>query len=279
MNNALFVINKPVGISSNFFLRKVKRKYKQKKAGFSGTLDPFASGCLIVAFDQYTKLFNYLQKTPKTYQATLWLGAESTSLDNENMIDVQYPVEKINIGELETIFDSLIGKIEYYPPKYSAKKIDGKRAYDLARDGKEVQMKKSTMTLFDIKLLHYMHPFITIEATVSEGAYIRSLAQIILDKLDISGTLSGLKRLNEGKFHFENEKRLDPLDYLNIKENIYSGTQEWVEFGKKINIEYLKYKEDGNYLLLFEKFFSIIEIKEDKVKYILNKVQRVNYDK
>ena len=83
--NKLFVVNKPLHISSNFYLRKIKRKYKTKKAGFSGTLDPFACGCLIVGFGQYTKLFQFLKKTPKTYRTTIWLGATSNSLDNENI--------------------------------------------------------------------------------------------------------------------------------------------------------------------------------------------------
>ena len=84
--NRLFVIKKPIFISSNFYLRKIKRKYNTKKAGFSGTLDPFATGCLIVAFGQYTKLFQFLKKTPKTYRTTIWLGATSTSLDIENIV-------------------------------------------------------------------------------------------------------------------------------------------------------------------------------------------------
>lgn len=88
-NNKLLVVNKPMYLSSNFFLHKVKHKYKNKKAGFSGTLDPFATGCLIVAFGQYAKLFKYLNKTPKTYQAVLWLGVTSESLDIENITSMQ----------------------------------------------------------------------------------------------------------------------------------------------------------------------------------------------
>lgn len=261
-------------MSSNHFLSRVKRKYKQKKAGFSGTLDPFASGCLIVAFDQYTKLFQFLQKTPKTYRATLWLGASSESLDNENMINISYPVDKIDIESLEEILKNLVGKIEYLPPKYSAKKIDGNRAYNLARNGQEVAMKKSTMEVYDIRLLHYSHPFITIEASVSEGAYIRSLAQIIFEKMNCVGTLSALRRLNEGKFFINNEQKLDPLDYLNLEQNQYSGSKEWIEFGKKIEIGYLSNHNDGIYFILFDSFFSIISIENQEVKYLLNNIQR-----
>jgi len=120
--NRLFVINKPIFISSNFYLRKIKRKYKTKKAGFSGTLDPFATGCLIVAFGQYTKLFQFLKKTPKTYRTTIWLGAQSTSLDIEN-IDVPSTMpKKLDINNIKSELLKLVGELTYLPPKYSAKK-------------------------------------------------------------------------------------------------------------------------------------------------------------
>ena len=86
--NAIFVANKPSGMSSNHFLGRLKKKYGVKKAGFSGTLDPFASGCLIVAFGSYTKFFRFLDKSPKVYEATIWLGASSPSMDNENISEI-----------------------------------------------------------------------------------------------------------------------------------------------------------------------------------------------
>ena len=269
--NRLFVVNKPIFISSNFYLNRIKRKYKTKKAGFSGTLDPFACGCLIVAFGQYSKLFRYLKKTPKTYRATIFLGAQSDSLDIENIHTIEETKElpKDNIiKELE----ALKGSLEYLPPKYSAKKIDGQRAYDLARQGEEFDLKKISSEVYDVKFLSYCHPFITFEITVSEGSYIRSMAQILLERLGAKGTLSYLDRLNEGEFRFDNEKALDPLKYLDLEENIYSGTKEWFEMGKKLSLDYFEKKADGEYLVKFDEFFSVIEIKEGEIKYILNKV-------
>lgn len=269
--NKLIVVNKPIFRSSNSYLNEIKRKYRNKKAGFSGTLDPFACGCLLVAFGQYSKLFNYLKKTPKTYRAVIWLGATSDSLDIENIIEIK-DEEKVDIKTLEEEIGKLIGIHEYYPPKFSAKKIDGKRAYDLARAGEEVQMKKSSMNIYDTKFISYKHPFITFEATVSEGSYIRSLAQILLQKLNAVGTLSYLNRLNEGKFFYQNEKELNPLEYLDLKENRYLGDLSYFENGKKIYIDYFDIKEDGDYLIKFEKFFSIIQIQNGEVSYLLNKV-------
>ena len=269
--NKLLVVKKPIFRSSNSYLNEIKRKYKNKKAGFSGTLDPFACGCLIVAFGQYSKLFNYMSKTPKTYRAVIWLGTQSESLDIENIISIE-DEKRIEIKLLKDEIKNLIGTHEYHPPKFSAKKIDGKRAYDLARQGKDVQMKKSSMTISSTKFISYNHPFITFEATVSEGSYIRSLAQILLEKLDRVGTLSYLERLNEGKFFYENEKDLNPLDYLDIPKNKYFGTKQWLDSGRKISIDYLENKDDGKYLIVFDEFFSIIQIENKEVKYLLNKV-------
>ncbi len=269
--NKLIVVNKPIFRSSNSYLNEIKRKYRNKKAGFSGTLDPFACGCLIVAFGQYSKLFQFFKKTPKTYRAVIWLGATSKSLDIENIIEIK-DEKKINEVLLEEKIKNLIGIHEYYPPKFSAKKIDGKRAYEMARDNKEFQMKKSSMRVYDTKLISYKHPFITFESSVSEGSYIRSLAQILLEKLNRVGTLSYLERMNEGKFKFENEKELNPLKYLNLEENIYRGTKEWLNDGKKISIDFLKKKDEGKYLIKFDDFFSIIQIENKEVKYLLNKV-------
>jgi len=271
--NKLVVVKKPIFTSSNSYLNKIKRKYKNKKAGFSGTLDPFACGCLIVAFGQYSKLFKYLSKTPKTYKAVIWLGVESDSFDIENLTSINES-KILDKQRIIKEIEKLKGEIEYLPPKFSAKKIDGKRAYDLAREGIEFEMKKSIMNIIDTKFINYNHPFVTFEASVSEGSYIRSLAQILCKRLNTKGTLSYLERLNEGKFFYENEKDLNPLDYLDIPTINYFGTKQWLFDGKKISIDYLETKEDGKYLIVFDDFFSIIEIIAKEVSYLLNKVLR-----
>jgi len=271
--NRLFVVNKPIFRSSNGYMGYVKRKYNTKKVGFSGTLDPFATGCLIVATGQYPKLFQYLKKTPKAYSATLWLGANSQSLDIENVDSVKM-IDEFTINDIYQALESLRGELTYYPPKFSAKKVNGKRAYDLARAGEEVKLKEITSTIYDIHLVNYNHPFIHFEAVVSEGTYIRSLGAIIADKLGVDATLSSLRRDYEGAFSFENEKALDPLKYLKIPKNIYIGDEEYMELGKKLSLEYFETKEDGTYWVEREKFFSIIEIVDGEVKYKLNRIHK-----
>ena len=229
---------------------------------------------MIVAFGQYSKLFKYLKKTPKTYKAVVWLGAQSESFDIEKVISVDL-VEKINEEDIKSQLNSLVGELEYIPPKFSAKKIDGVRAYELARQGHDVELDKCKMNIYNTKFISYRHPFITFETTVSEGSYIRSFAQILLEKLGTVGTLSYLERINEGSFFYDNEKDLNPLDYIDLPINNYYGTTEWLNTGKKISIDYLEQKENGKYLIITDKFFSIIEIEEGEVKYLLNKVLKV----
>lgn len=271
--NRLFVVNKPIFISSNFYMNRVKRKYNTKKVGFSGTLDPFATGNLIVATGQYTKLFQYLKKTPKTYLATLWLGAKSPSLDIEQLEEIKN-ILPLDIKKVEKVIDSFKGELSYFPPQFSAKKIKGVQAYKMAREGKEAQLKEITSTIFNIELINYNHPFIHFKATVSEGTYIRSLGELIAKKLGVNGILSSLHRKSEGAFKFENEKKLNPLDYLKIEENRYLKDVKTLELGQKLKKEDFENRENKVYYVNSNSFFSIIEIKEDKVSYRLNKIMK-----
>lgn len=252
----------------------VKRKYHTKKVGFSGTLDPFATGCLIVATGQYTKLFQYLNKTPKSYKATLWLGANSPSLDIEKVDSIK-EVAPFNKSKIAEIIESLKGELNYYPPKFCAKKVNGKRAYELARAGEEVNLKTITSTIYDIKLINYNHPFVHLEAKVSEGTYIRSLGSIIADKLKVDGTLSSLHRIHEGQFHYENEKAINPFTHLALPFNTYKGKDnEYIELGKKLSTDYFETKEDGVYLIETTNFFSIVEIEKKEMKYRFNRIPK-----
>ena len=275
--NRLFVVNKPIYRSSNGYMGYVKRKYNTKKVGFSGTLDPFATGCLIVATGQYTKLFQYLDKTPKSYHATLWLGANSPTLDIEKVDSLQ-EVTLFDTERIKKTLQSLQGELTYYPPKYSAKKVNGKRAYDLMRKGEEVQLKAITSTIHEIRLLHYTHPFVHFEATVSEGTYIRSLGALIADKLGIDATLSSLHRVHEGQFYYDDEKALDPFEHLAIPRNIYTGDETWLELGKKLSIAYFEERRKGIYLVETTNFFSIIEITEEGVGYKFNRIPKFKGD-
>lgn len=269
--NLLFVANKPIFRSSNSYMNVMKRKYNTKKIGFSGTLDPFATGCLIVATGQYTKLFQFLDKTPKTYSATIWLGVKSTSLDIERVEDIR-DTEPLELEKIENAITSLRGEVSYYPPQFCAKKVEGIASYKNARNGIKTDLKKITSSVYDIEMLSYNHPFINFKTTVSEGSYIRSLGEIICKNLGIEGTLSSLKRINEGNFKFENEKPLNPLDFISLERNEYLKDIMDVELGKKLSLDDFKIKDSGVYLVVTNNFFSIIEIKDDNVAYKINRM-------
>jgi tRNA pseudouridine55 synthase len=272
LDNRLFVAYKPKNISSNRFLGKLKKKYGVKKAGYSGTLDPFACGVLIVAFGQFTKLFRFLQKSPKTYKATLWLGANSPTLDIEK-------IEKVSlIGQIESalikdVLSSLKGKIRYLPPKYSAKKIGGKKAYELARAEEEIKLKQIESVIDEIKLLHYMHPYLTFEITISEGGYVRSIGEMIAKKLGTCGSLTYLERVKEGKFVYDNGKALKLPEFLDMEENFYMGSKDDILLGKKIKKNDFKIQKTGQYFIILDKMLSIIEISDEDVRYIINRVE------
>ncbi len=270
----LFVVNKPIFISSNNYMYHIKRKYKTNKVGFSGTLDPFAQGCLIVATGKFTKLFQYLNKTPKVYKATLWIGATSKSLDIENITSIKN-IDKLDISSIKEVLLSLKGEIKYFPPKYSAKKIGGVRAYELARKNQNINLKQISSTIYDIKLLNYNHPFLSFEITVNEGAYIRSIAQIIANKLKIEATLSYLERVREGDFFYNNEKAINPYNHLKIPKNIFLKNDKIIELGQKLDISYFKNKKSGEYLIETQNVYSIIEITNKNVKYKINSLPKV----
>lgn len=270
----LFVAFKPTGLSSNQFLHRLKRKYGVKKAGYSGTLDPFAKGVLIVAFGKYTSLFRFLDKTPKSYRATLWLGAHSDTLDIEG-VDRIDALEPLSDSCVMSAVESLRGDLAYAPPIFSAKRIHGKRAYDLARAGMPVELETIRSTVYDVKMLHYMHPFVTFEMTVSEGTYIRSLGRLICERLGLEGgALSMLERSREGRFVYANECSLDITGLLNLPKNHYIGDTNSVLLGQKLARDDFEQTQNGRWWIDNGESISIFEFDDDGVHYLLNRVAK-----
>lgn len=270
--NRLFVAYKPSGVSSNHFLGRLKRRYGVKKGGFSGTLDPFAKGVLIIAFGNHGRLFRFLNKTPKRYRATLWLGAYSPTLDIEGIeeIDTPSPLDETTVSN---VIASLQGELTYSPPQFSAKRLNGKRAYEFAREGVEVELKKITSTIYDIQMLHYTHPFVTFEATVSEGSYIRSLGQMIAHTLGVEGSLSALERLSEGQFTPNHEAPIEIKTALNIPQNHYYGETQAILLGQKLIKSSFACQDNGTYWIDNGDTISIVQLSDEGIAYLLNKVE------
>lgn len=211
------VVDKPLRWTSADVVRKVKftlRKlgYRRIKVGHAGTLDPLATGILLVCIGRATKMADALQAEEKEYVADVMLGATTPSHDLEHEIDRTYPWEHITREAVAEALASLTGERLQTPPVYSAKKIDGTRAYELARAGEEVTMRKATVNIYELELLEYDLPRIRIRVRCSKGTYIRSLAHEIGQALESGAHLTSLCRTRSGGFRVENAHSLD--DFL-----------------------------------------------------------------
>ena len=175
-----------------------KLKIKKIKVGHAGTLDPLASGVMIICTGKATKLIESFQYQTKEYVATLQLGATTPSFDRETEIDGVYPTEHITREGVETVLRQFVGSIQQVPPVYSACKIDGRRAYDFARKGEDVELKAKELVIDEIELLEYQSDIIKIRVVCSKGTYIRALARDIGQALGSGAHLIGLVRTRVG---------------------------------------------------------------------------------
>lgn len=180
------------------------------KVGHTGTLDPEATGLLVLAIGKATKDIQNLIKLDKVYEVEANLGATSTTGDSEGEIkECLSKVDDVSIGAVKDVLNSFVGDIEQIPPKYSAIKVNGVRAYKLARDGKEFELKSRQVNIEYIKDIEFDYPVLKFSCKVSSGTYIRSLVEDIGDKLSTGAYMSGLRRIEIGDFNIENAISVD----------------------------------------------------------------------
>jgi len=208
------VIDKPYEWTSADVVRKIKfqlRKcgYPKIKIGHAGTLDPLATGILLVCIGRATKQVERLQADVKEYVAELELGATTPSGDMEHEIDQRYPTEHITRERVEQALRSLTGEREQLPPLYSAKKVQGVRAYEFARLGEEIELKKALINIYALELVECNLPHIKIRVECSKGTYIRSLAFEIGEALESGAYLKSLRRTRNGGYTVEHAHTLD----------------------------------------------------------------------
>ena len=203
------VIDKPLEWTSTDVVRKIKYTlqhrlgYRKIKIGHAGTLDPLATGVLIVCIGKATKMVNALQAEEKEYIADIVLGATTPSYDLEHPIDRYYPTDHISREKIEQVLESLTGERLQAPPIYSAKKVEGVRAYEFARAGEEVELKRALINIYEMEILSLEMPLLRLRVRCSKGTYIRSLAHEIGQALDSGAHLSGLRRTRSGGFTAE----------------------------------------------------------------------------
>lgn len=211
----ILYINKPYEWTSFGLVNKVryflcrKQGVKKLKVGHAGTLDPLATGVMILCTGKATKRIEEFQYHTKEYVATLQLGATTPSYDLEHEIDATYPTEHITKELVEETLKTFVGTIEQVPPSFSACKVNGKRAYDLARKGKDVELKPKTLVIDEIELLECRLPEIKIRVVCSKGTYIRALARDIGEALQSGAHLTALERTRVGDVTLEDCIPLD----------------------------------------------------------------------
>lgn len=217
-DGAIICVNKPYGWTSFGVVNKVryfvcrKQGVKKLKVGHAGTLDPLATGVMILCTGRATKRIEEFQAHTKEYVATLRLGATSPSFDLEKEIDATYPTDHITRELVEETLKQFVGSIEQVPPAFSACKVDGKRAYDLARKGREVELKPKTLVIDEIELLACELPDIRIRVVCSKGTYIRALARDIGVALHSGAHLTALERTRVGDVRLEDCLALDQVE-------------------------------------------------------------------
>lgn len=214
------VVDKPLGWTSFDVVNKIRWNLKQKlgikkiKVGHAGTLDPLATGVLVLCIGKNTKMIDALMAGEKTYTGKILLGKTTPSYDLETAYDQEYPTEHITPEHIEEVRSSFLGEQQQVPPIFSAKQVDGQRAYDLARAGKEFELKANTVVIHQLSFDASSFPEIQFEITCSKGTYIRSIAHDFGQKLNSGGTLIELRRTKSGEQTIENSKSVD----------------EWIEF-------------------------------------------------
>lgn len=212
-------INKPKWKTSFDVIRDLRYITKINKMGHTGTLDPLAEGVLVIAIEEATKLIEFLMKNDKEYSAELILGSVSDTYDAQGQIE-ESGSRKPTLKEITKVLEKFKGDIDQVPPAFSAIRVGGKRAYQLAREGKEVKLKSRKVHVSDLKLISYKYPSLKIDVTCSSGTYIRSLANDIGKELKVGAYLNDLIRIRVGKFNLENSLLLEDIAKKGINECI-----------------------------------------------------------
>lgn len=210
-------LDKPYRWTSADAVRKIKFKLQRHfgrrnlKVGHAGTLDPLATGLLLICIGKATKQAQFLQNQTKEYIAEIKFGATTPSYDLEKEIDAEYPWEHITRESIEAVLPKFLGEQDQIPPIFSAKLVDGVRAYEYARQGEEVEMKPARITLHELEILDYQAPILTLRIRCSKGTYIRSIARDLGIALQSGGHLTNLQRTVSGETRLQHAVSMEEI--------------------------------------------------------------------
>ena len=213
--DGVFLLNKPLGFSSNQALKKIQWLFNAKKAGHTGTLDPMASGLLPICIGEATKFSHRLLEANKTYIATIQLGVTTTTGDQEGEVVNQKDVV-LKPNQLEETLQKFTGDITQIPPMFSALKFEGKPLYEYARQGIEIERKSRQVTIYDITLNKIEESIVILEVSCSKGTYIRTLAEDIGHALGCGAYLKGLERTQTGNFQLSDALTIEAIEAMSM---------------------------------------------------------------
>jgi tRNA pseudouridine55 synthase len=197
--SGVLIVDKPVGMTSHDVVQVIRKGTHINRAGHTGTLDPRASGVLVVLVGPAVRLSEFVSASDKRYQAVIKFGMTTSTFDSEGEVTSRRPVD-ISFEELEEALNGFVGEFEQTPPIYSALKVKGKKAYEYAREGKEVELEPRLITVHNLELLDWDPPEAVVDIQCSSGTYVRSLASDLGEKLGSGATLIGLRRTKNGRF-------------------------------------------------------------------------------
>jgi len=197
--SGVLIVDKPIGMTSHQVVQVIRRGTRIKRAGHTGTLDPRASGVLVILLGPAVRLSQYISAEDKRYQANIKLGEKTDTYDTEGKITGTSEVD-VTHAQFEESLKQFVGEIEQVPPPYSAVKVKGKHAYDLARKGEEVKLEPRLINVYSLDLLEWNSPEAVIDIHCSSGTYVRSLAYDLGEMLGCGGNLTGLRRTKSGRF-------------------------------------------------------------------------------
>ena len=220
--SGLINLHKPSGMTSREAVDRVKRWVRPAKTGHAGTLDPLASGVLVVAIGAATRLIEYVQAMPKSYVGTFLLGRESSTEDVEGDVRIVDDAPTPSSAEVREAAARLTGEIEQRPPAFSALKVQGRRAYDLARVGRPVTLAARPVVIHRLDVVRYEYPELVLDVECSSGTYIRSLGRDLAVALGTAAVMSALVRTAIGSFRLEEACRPDDLDSRTLHERLLS---------------------------------------------------------
>jgi tRNA pseudouridine55 synthase len=198
--SGVLVVDKPIGLTSHDVVQIIRRGTGIRRAGHTGTLDPRASGVLVVLVGPAVRLSEYVSASDKRYQATIRLGSTTDTYDAEGVVTSETPVDHITEDQFDEILQTFTGEIEQVPPPYSAVKVKGRKAYEMARKGEQVEIEPRKIQVYGLEILEWAPPEVVIDAYCSSGTYVRSLANDLGTSLGTGAYLIGLRRTKSGRF-------------------------------------------------------------------------------